>query len=289
MTNNTYNLNVDKMGKIPERTGRYELEFLRFGGATRIGKQFVSYPFHMTRPFKLDHNIPFLSTVYQQSSSGGLYRADRLQSKFNLCDSAFAQVTTQAATIVQNCYGHPVKQFLEINTSNNCFFAYTPDALVMLPGSAIISNTQINLGKGSVVLFIDAFDTYDLGQKGQVFDRIETKTKIFGPEKNLVVLDSFNINGRSFLEPYSPIGLWRTVINCLLLGDLESLPSQEKLEACGTTTNDSIMGVSKLPNGAGLCVRGLCKNAIAAKLVMDQVFANCILHLTGHYPELRKK
>ena len=289
MTYKNFNLDVDKTGEIPERVGHYELEFLRFGETTRIGKQFVSYPFHMTRPFALYRNIPFLSTVYQQSSSGGMYRGDRLYSKIKLFDSAFAQVTTQAATMVQNCYGKPVRQFLEINTSNNCFFAYTPDVLVMLPGSAVISDTTISRGQGSVILFIDAFDTFDLGQKGQVFDMISAKTKIFGPKEDLVALDCFHITGRSLLEANSPIGSWRTVINCLLLGDLETLPSQEVLEACGITTQDCIIGVSNLPNGAGLCLRVLCKSSIAAKLVMNQIFSKCIVHLTGYYPEPRKK
>ena len=194
-----------------------------------------------------------------------------------------------AATMVQNCYGKPVKQFLEINTSNNCFFAYTPDVLVMLPGSAVISDTTISRGQGSVILFIDAFDTFDLGQKGQVFDMISAKTKIFGPKEDLVALDCFHITGRSLLETNSPIGSWRTVINCLLLGDLETLPSQEVLEACGTTTQDCIIGVSNLPNGAGLCLRVLCKSSIAAKLVMNQIFSKCVVHLTGYYPEPRKK
>ena len=48
------------------------------GGRTILRRQHVGYPFHITRAFQLDRMRPDLATLYLQSTSGGLYAADRL-------------------------------------------------------------------------------------------------------------------------------------------------------------------------------------------------------------------
>src|SRR5690625_4073494 len=95
-------------GISSRQAGRMELEFLRHGSETRLGRQFVSYPFHMTRPFSLDPDIPELITLYQQSSSGGLYRAERLESSFTLEVGSACHVTTQSATVIHDCQDMPI-------------------------------------------------------------------------------------------------------------------------------------------------------------------------------------
>jgi len=60
------------------REGRFDIRFCRQGMRARIRDRYVSYPFHFTRPFMLDASIPQLLTLYQQSSSGGLYQGTGL-------------------------------------------------------------------------------------------------------------------------------------------------------------------------------------------------------------------
>lgn len=67
-----------------DRRSRFDLSFGRHGEHTILERQYVSYPFHLTRPFALDPHIPALTTVYQQSSSGGVYRSDCLTSHIKM-------------------------------------------------------------------------------------------------------------------------------------------------------------------------------------------------------------
>ena len=71
-------------GEEQDHRSRFDLSFGRHGERTIIERQYVSYPFHLTRPFALDPDIPALTTVYQQSSSGGVYRSDRLTSQIKM-------------------------------------------------------------------------------------------------------------------------------------------------------------------------------------------------------------
>lgn len=108
------------------RHGRFDLEFRYDGKRGLIGRQFVSYPFHFTRPFALDREIPSLLTVYQQSSSGGLYRADRLTSHVEMRPGAGAHITTQAATVVHDCQGLAASQTVRIVAEAGSFSPIPP-------------------------------------------------------------------------------------------------------------------------------------------------------------------
>lgn len=270
------------------RLGSFNLEFRRHGNRTRIGQQFVSYPFHMTRAFDLDADIPELLTVYQQSSSGGLYRADNLYSKYTVGKDAAAHVTTQAATMVHNCYEEPAVQNVEVNAGNNSFFAFTPDPLVMFPGAASETHTRINLCEGAVVLLTESFDRHDPTASNKIFDQVSSNMEVRDANGLLLLRDRFSVNGLDFVSESSPVGQWRIVTNCLILGDIDLLPSQTNLDGIGQTEG-AILGVSSLPNNAGLGVRCLANSATASRSVCDQLFRVCAELVMGASPASRRK
>ena len=72
------------------------------GGRTILRRQYVGYPFHITRPFQLDRMRPDLATLYLQSTSGGLYAADRLALDLTIGAGAALNLTTQASTVVHD-------------------------------------------------------------------------------------------------------------------------------------------------------------------------------------------
>lgn len=270
------------------RQGSFHLEFSRHGERTRIGQQYVSYPFHMTRPFDLDRKIPQLLTVYQQSSSGGLYRADNLSSRFIINKRAAAHVTTQAATMVHDCYGEPACQVLQIEADADSFFAFTPDPMVLFPGAASETVTQIAMSATSVVLFTESFDQHDPTGQSRIFDRITSTTNVRNQNGDLLLRDRFTVAGTELASRASPAGGWRIVTNCLLLGDPDRLPLQTDLAAIGAT-GDAILGVSALPNQAGWSIRCLANTATATRLVCDHLFRACAEAALGAAPEIRRK
>jgi urease accessory protein len=270
------------------RHGRFDLEFRRDGDRSCIGRQYVSYPFHLTRPFALDPKIPTLLTVYQQSSSGGLYRADRLTSRLELKPGAGAHVTTQAATVVHDCKGQPATQTVAIEAGTRSFLAYTPDPLILFPGAALRSALSVRLGEGAVVLLQDAFATHDPADGGRMFDTLASDIVVTDGTGKTLVLDRFSLRGTELGGDAAPVGRWRVVSSFMLLGPVDRLPDRERLAPIEQVAG-AIVGISSLPNAAGWCVRCLADNAIAARAVSDRIFNVCVMAAFGIAPAPRRK
>lgn len=270
------------------RSGRFELALSRHGARTHIGRQYVSYPFHMTRPFAFDAAIPSLLTVYQQSSSGGLYRDDRLASRFDVEAGAAGHVTTQAATVVHDCYGQPAQQTTEIVLEEGAFLALTPDPLVLFPGAACSGDTQVRLAPGAVLLLSDAFALHDPEGRGRPFERLGARVDIRDSAGRLLVRDNLDIAGVHLAGPGSPIGDWKVVSNFMLLGAPDRLPTAEDLAVLGQPERQ-VAGVTRLPNGAGWGVRCLAADAIAARGIAESLFALAVVAAFGQQPMPRRK
>ena len=285
------------------RSGRFELALARHGARSHIGRQYVSYPFHMTRPFALDAAIPSLLTVYQQSSSGGLYRDDRLSSRFDVGTQAACHVTTQAATVVHDCHGQPARQTTEIVLEEGAFLALTPDPLVLFPGAACSSIVHARLAPGAVLLLSDAFALHDPEGRGRAFERLEAKVDIRDANGRLLVRDNFDIAGLDIAGPdlagpdlpgpdlaatASPIGGWKVVSSFMLLGAPDRLPTANELAALGQAERQ-VLGITALPNGAGWGVRCLAADAIAARNIAESLFACAVAAAFGQQPVPRRK
>lgn len=270
------------------RGGRFELAFLRHGARTMIGRQFVSYPFHLTRPFALDADIPSLLTVYQQSSSGGLYRAEHLTCRYDVGPGAAAHVTTQAATIIHDCYGRPATQTMDVGLSEGAFLALTPDPMVLFPGASCTNRLQARLAPRAVLLLADSFALHDPQGKSRPFDRFASDVVVSDALGRLLVRDSFQVAGEVLNGSASPLGNWPIVASFLLLGDPSRLPAKEELVSA--TQNDrAIAGVTALPNAAGLGIRCLAADAVALRRVGERIFSICVRAAFGCSPAPRRK
>lgn len=270
------------------RNGRFELSLSRHGARTHIGRQYVSYPFHMTRPFALDVAIPSLLTVYQQSSSGGLYRDDRLSSRLDVGTGAAGHVTTQAATVVHDCYGQVARQTTEIVLQEGAFLALTPDPLVLFPGAACSNITQARLAPGAVLLLSDAFALHDPQARNRPFEKLEAKVEIRDADGRLLVRDNLDIAGADLAGPASPVGEWKVVSSFMLVGAPDRLPTVDELASLGRAERQ-VAGITALPNGAGWGVRCLAADAIAARGIANDLFALAVVAAFGQQPARRRK
>lgn len=271
-----------------ERRGRFDLDFMRHGPRTVIGRQHVSYPFHLTRPFNLDNAIPELLTVYQQSASGGLYRADELSCRFRLGAAAAAHVTTQAATVVHDCHGQPARQAIDVRVEKGAFLALVPDPLILFPGAAVASVLEARLAPEAVLMLADTFALHDPQEQGRPFDQLSSAISIRDDEDRLLVRDCFRIQGCELAGAASPIGQWRIVSNFLLLGPSTRLPGRETLTGLDAGTG-AVLGVSPLAHDAGWGVRCLATDAVSARRVAEMLFSACVLAAFGQVPARRPK
>lgn len=270
-----------------KRRGIFDLELLRHGDRTVIGRQYVCYPFHFTRPFSLDPEIPSLLTAYQQSSSGGLYRGDDLFCRYRLGAGTASHITTQAATVVHDCRGVPARQLCEIALDDEAFLALTPDPYVLFPGASVYSTLDARLAPNAVLLIAEAFAMHDPEAKGRPFDQLASDITVRDCER-LLVRDSFRISGSDLGGPASPIGRWRIVANFLILGPQSRLPRREQLVG-SSLDGKAVIGVSAAANGAGWGVRCLAVDAVVARHVTEMIFSASVHAALGRLPAIRRK
>ncbi len=151
---------------------RAELAFARApGGRSYLARQFVPYPFHITRPFYLDRVPAELATVYLQSASGGAYRGDRLALAVTLEEQAKAQVTTQASTLVNAGRGGRTSLEQDLILGRDSFLEYLPDPLILMAEADCESRTVIRVGKGASLVASEAFLTHDYRGEGRLPER----------------------------------------------------------------------------------------------------------------------
>ncbi len=268
--------------------GRFDLTFHRVGERTRIGRQYVAYPCHLTRPFNLDPALPALTTLYQQSASGGLYGDDQIDYRLNLAAASAVHATTQAATVVHHARGGSAKQVVAIDLDERSFLAFVPDPLVLFPGAALETSTEVSIAPSAVLMLSDSFACHDPAAGGGMFEQYASDVSVRDRTNRLLLRERFSIRGADLAGEASPVGHWRLAANHFLLGDPARLPSQSEIAAV-CAKPDALAGVSPAPNDAGWIIRVLAASAIADKAVADGLFVLAVRSALGSAPSLRRK
>ncbi|ADJ24603.1 Urease accessory protein UreD [Hyphomicrobium denitrificans ATCC 51888] len=276
-------------GEKQDHRSRFDLSFGRHGERTIIERQYVSYPFHLTRPFSLDPDIPALTTVYQQSSSGGVYRSDRLTSQIRMRAGTAAHITTQAATIVHDCYGCEASQCTQIDMEEDAFLGLVPEALVFFPGAEYATSLDITLHPTSALMVGESFTEHDFANNLRTFGRFCSETVVRDTSGRLLVRECFQIGGQDFAAATTPIGPFTIVANFLMLGKRARLPTTDAIATKVLRRMDCVAGVSELPNNAGLSIKILASSAAAVRAVTDDLFSIAVQSALGKVPHKRRK
>lgn len=265
-----------------------ELAFVRGGGRTVLARQRVPYPFHITRPFALDRELPELATIYLQSASGGLYRGDRLRLDIRAGTGAMAHLTSQAATVVNRTPGSPARLATSITVENGAFLALTNDPFILFPEADFRSSTEVMMAPGARGIISDGIATHDPLGLGRPFERLETRMRVVDDGGRLIATDRGTISGRDFAAPGSPLGSYRAMGNMLVLGrrqrDIDPRETAEELDAIGCC-----IGLGELPNDGGLVIRCLARNGGQLSRGLDKLFGIAFEALIGIAPARRRK
>ncbi|MGO4685030.1 urease accessory protein UreD [Hyphomicrobium sp. 2TAF46] len=272
-----------------DRKACFDLSFGRHGDRTILERQYVSYPFHLTRPFTLDPLIPALTTVYQQSSSGGVYRSDHLTCQIRMGTRTAAHITTQAATLVHDCYGQAAKQSTQITMEEDTFLCVVPEALVFFPGAEYTTTLDIALHPTSALMVGESFTEHDFAKKSRTFEKYSSETVVRDIAERLLVRESFEIRGADFASATTPIGQFTIVSNFLLLGNRARLPASDAIQDIAARGMDCVVGVSELPNHAGLSIKMLASSAAVVRAVTDDLFSTVVQSAFGKIPQKRRK
>jgi urease accessory protein len=270
------------------RRAEARLAFALAGGCTRLVRQHVPYPVHVTRPFHIEAARPGLATLYLQSASGGFYRGDDVALSLAVGDGAAVHVTTQAATVVHDSRGEGCRQAVSITVGEGAFCAFVPDPVVMFPGAAFASEITVDLAPGSMAILTDGVCRHDPAGDGAAFERWDGATVVRDATGRVLLADRGGVEGSDLAGPRSPLGRSAAFGTALLLAPPDRLPSPAAIDAA-VAAHGCVAGTGPAPNGAGLAVRLLAPGGGALARALDAVFAVGFEAMLGAPPARRRK
>lgn len=286
-------LEEEVRGTTPEGAGRSRhrqarLVFVRGGGTTVLSRQVVPYPFHITRPFRMYPDHPDIATLYLQSASGGLYRADRLGLDITAKAGSRAHVTTQSATVVHDTGAYAARQDTRLAIAGDASLALHPDPMILFPGAALDLDTRIVVGRDARAIVSEGFASHDPTGRGRPFARIALSLRVETEDGRILVNERSTLDGASLTGPASPLGAYAAYGSMAILGGGDGHPDIAALQGAADAAG-CLGGASPLPNAAGLAVRLLAPSGGALSAGMDAVFAVAFQALFGVAPARRRK
>lgn len=270
------------------RSSQARLVFAKGGGKTVLTRQVVPYPFHITRLFQLHPQMQDLATLFLQSASGGLYRADRLGLDIAVRGNARAHVTTQSATVVHDTGASPARQETRLDLASQSLLALQPDPLVLFPDAALELDTRIVLEPGARAIVTESFASHDPRAEGRQFKSVSMALEITDRSGRRLVTEQALVNGEEFAGPFSSLGIYRAYGSMLIFASRDALPDIDALHNA-ISVADCLGGASQLPNGAGLALRLLALEGGSLARGLDAAFGIAFEALTGVKPGRRRK
>lgn len=254
------------------KRGRAELFFdINHHQRTSLARQYIEYPFHITRSHYLDASWPDFPTLCLQSVSGGLLQGDRVSLSIDMAADTTAQVTTQASTKVHSMQCDYALQTAEITLGPSSYLEYLSDSMILFPRSCLHTILKIRMENRSKGLFRESFFYHDpAGVTEPLFDRYLSEVIISNSEGKLLALDRQSINllgGQQELRdvlieyPYQS-GVY-------ILGGEISDDVQQGLYSIIDNFEDTYAGISALPNSCGYYLRLLTKDAFTLRQLHD--------------------
>lgn len=274
------------LGPVSRRRPELDIRAERRGERTVLAAQYVTYPFHLTRPFRLDPLRPEVATLYMQSSSGGLYADEDLSAAVEVGPAGALHLTTQASTMVLGHAGKAARMRVRLAVGEGGFLAYGPDPLILFPGSAADTELGLDLAPGAAAVLTDGFLLHDPQARGaapHAFRSI-TEVRLAG---HPVFVDRQRVAGADLAAADGPLRGYRVAGSALLLGLGPALQPEaigERLARCGV-----LAGVTALPAGCGLGIRVLAKDGSSFQAAMGAVFAAAFAARFGVEPAPRRK
>lgn len=272
--------------------GTLSVEFARnTGGRTFISRQYASYPFHICRTQYHDPALPGLATLYVQSCAGGLYEDDRLSVDAVAHPFAEAHVTSQAATIVHGMTSGSAKHDVKITLHDGAFAEYLPDPQILFPQSRLESILTVRVAGSSCAIVSDSFLTHDPVAAGGLFSSFQSEIAVEDEWGKRLAVDRLHLDAQLTAAKRVGVGGHFTAQGTMIVaGRTCPFPALEaRLKSIDFSGSRGALGVSSLPNSAGLVVRILADDGAALKTAMHAVWCASRLELKGSIPCPRRK
>ncbi len=232
-----------------------------------------------------------MPTLYIQSCSGGLFQGEDLRCRFRVGPNAHAHVTTAASTIVHSMEQGTAAQRVDIEVGAGAYFEYLPEPMILFPDASVQSSVFIRAARGATILACDSFLAHDPKAAGKVFREFSSELSVMDEEDLLLARDRYRVEGCAFQRPTPGVmGSYRTQAGFVLVRRGGPIAEwTDRLRDTLTDHPEAYVGVSALPNDAGVWVRLLAPDAAIMRNVLAALWSRAREMITGVVPTPRRK
>ncbi len=239
------------------------LDFARArSGRTFLRRQYVAFPFHLTRPFD-DGNGLF---VILQSLGAGLLQGDRFSAGIIAGEGTTVAVRTQGATIAHSMPADDALQHVRLDAHPGSRLVWQPRPLVLFPGARVRTSLEVVVHDGAEVVWCDAFLVHDAGNPGKHFTSLQSETVVRADNGTLMALERARTTGRELAS--TGVAVHGTVG---LVGGGAAAPGLADALGEAVMLSGAYAGVSSLPGECGFLVRILADDGAMLARAVDDV------------------
>lgn len=243
------------------KVGLMELEFERAGDRTVRASHYYQPPLQMFQPIYLDPARPDMPFVMLLQNGGGMVQGDRYRIDIRCGPEAAAHVTTQSHGKLYKCEANYIAQVVEITAERESLIEFLPDTTIPFRDSRYFQHVTLRVDPTATAILGDILAPGRTAHKREhhhytiFYSQLEA-TDLDG---NLLVADTIK------LEPYR-----HSPKSPAIFGDMDALsvlyvftrrvPAEELVRVLRSALakhDETVSGVSTLPNGAGVSVRTL--------------------------------
>lgn len=266
-----------------------DLQFRSAHGRSFLGRQYVAYPYHITRILYDDIEEKSIPKLILQSLSGGVYEGDHLRHRFDLRPSARADIRTQGSTIVQNARGGRASSMTIATVGRESSMLYIPEPQILFSGADFVNTVSVHgVESAKHVVIADSFLAYDpeVGLAETEFQFIMTN-KFMDTDGSTLAIDKSIIEGSSYQRSMNG---YRGYASFMFHGD--DFSEQFLAECCDQIESlEAEAAYSSLPTGAGYTIKALTIDGSVLSQILELVRARCIETMTScdHQTEVHRQ
>ncbi len=260
------------------------------GGRTELTERRVAYPWSLTQPFHLEDGPSGMATVIPQSSSGGLFSGDVLRQGIIVRDGAAVHLTSQGATLAHaRRKGDGTRSEWRLQVDEGGWLEVLNDPLVLGPDAAVRQHWSLQVAPDSTCLLIDAWTWLHDGE-APAFDCLHNEIHIRRPDGKSLALERATVHAgdieRLQLAFASPLqGFVSGLLICPGIDTTLTALLSDRLDKI----ENSWVGVSTLPDKAGVVVRAACISNSAMAPVSETIWQVFRQWRLGHEPAQRRR
>lgn len=261
------------------------------GGRSFLARQFMPYPFHITRPFRLDGDPNGMATLYLQSSSGGVYSGDVLDLHLCMGPGSAIHLTTQASTIVHAARKEVgAETRMTIDLAEGAFCEWLPDPIILMAGARLSARTKVRMQAGARLILADSFLSHAPWDAGGHFDRYTSELSVHRAHDRTVLVERMELSGTSYRGGAAAMAGWRCHGLLLALSAPADTPALDVVRArIAAEAPLALAGVSALRDGCGWTARMLAPEAVSLRKALFAAWYGARLAMAGVLPSSRRK